>query len=173
MLNKIIGVALIIAAFAVEISWIALCFGSVIVGVVLLIFAPGILLAPFNILFALGLAFLAKGSLSDSDYYSYRSYGGYSSYGQGGSGYDSYSRQREAHTFTSGYSDMKRYYDILGCSMDDDFETIRRAYRDLSRQYHPDAIAGKGLSQEFVELATQKMQEINEAYAKIREARGR
>jgi DnaJ-domain-containing protein 1 len=29
------------------------------------------------------------------------------------------------------------------------------------------------LARKFVELATQKMQEINEAYAKIREARGR
>ena len=173
MLNKLIGVALIIAAFVVEISWIALCFGSVIVGIVLLIFAPGILLAPFNILFALGLAFLAKGSLSDSDYYSYRSYGGYGSYSQSGSGYDSYSRQREAPSYDSGYSQMKRYYDVLGCSMDDDFETIRRAYKDLSRKYHPDAIEGKGLSREFVELATQKMQEINEAYAKIKEERGR
>jgi DnaJ like chaperone protein len=57
--------------------------------------------------------------------------------------------------------------------MDDDFETIRNAYRKLSREYHPDAIAGKGLGPEFVELATRKMQEINEAYEKIKEARGR
>ena len=85
MLNKLIGVALIIAAFAVEVSWLAFCFGSVLIGILLLLFAPGILLAPFNILLTLGLAFLAKGTIRESEYgsYSYRSY----NHGAGGGGY--------------------------------------------------------------------------------------
>ena len=57
MLKKTIGIALIAAAFVVEFLWLGLAFGSIIVGLVLLIFAPGILLAPFSILMGLGLAF--------------------------------------------------------------------------------------------------------------------
>ena len=59
MFKKLIGIALIIAAFVVEAMWLGAAFGSVVVGVVLLIFAPAILLLPFNVLFAMGVAFLA------------------------------------------------------------------------------------------------------------------
>ena len=55
-MNVIIGVASFIAGFAiwgiaitVLLSWLAFCFGSVIIGVFLLIFAPHILLAPLAI----------------------------------------------------------------------------------------------------------------------------
>ena len=171
MFYKLIGIALIIAAFVVEISWIALCFGSVIVGIVLLIFAPGILIVPFNILFGLGLAFFAKGSLSGFDSHSYKSHE--YRYGYRNGSHDDSSYRQDSTIHREPDAGMQHYYDILGCSMDDDFETIRNAYRKLSREYHPDAIAGKGLGPDFVELATRKMQEINEAYEKIKEARGR
>ena len=170
MLNKLIGVALIIAAFAVEISWLAFCFGSVLIGILLLLFAPGILLAPFNILLTLGLAFLAKGTIRESEYgsYSYRSY----NRSAGGGGY-SYDRYDEPPAYTTYDTGLKKYYDVLGCSESDDFATIKKAYKDLSRKFHPDAVEGKGLSEEFVVFATQRMQEINEAYQKIKESRGR
>ena len=169
MLNKLIGVALIIAAFATEISWLAFCFGSVLIGVLLLLFAPGILLAPFNILFALGLAFLAKGTIRESGYGSYRyRYSYRRGREEGGYGYG----RQEPPAYAARESDMKRYYDLLGCSESDDFETIKKAYKNLSRKFHPDAVEGKGLGEEFVRFATQRMQEINEAYHKIKEQRG-
>lgn len=49
MLKWIIGVGIIIGAVIVEISWLAICFGSIILGVVLLFFATDILFAPFTI----------------------------------------------------------------------------------------------------------------------------
>ena len=171
MLNKIIGTILIIAAFVVEASWLGVCFGSVIVGIVLLIFAPGILFAPFNILFTMGLAFFARDSISNANDYSY-SYRSYSSdRSSGGYSYYSYGQQNST-PFDSYDTGMKKYYDTLGCKPDDDFETVKKAYRKLSREFHPDSIEGKGLGDEFVEYATRRMQEINEAYAKIKEARG-
>jgi len=169
MLNKLIGIALIIAAVAVEISWLAFCFGSVLIGILLLLFAPGILLAPFNILLTLGLAFLAKGTIGESGYSSYR-YHSYNGDAGGGYGYDRYEESPSYTTYDTG---LKKYYDLLGCSESDDFATIKKAYKDLSKKFHPDAVEGKGLSEEFVVFATQRMQEINEAYHKIKESRGK
>ena len=48
------------------------------------------------------------------------------------------------------------YYKILGVSRDASQEEIQKAYRKLSRQYHPD-IAGKEFEDKF--------KEINEAYS--------
>lgn len=62
------------------------------------------------------------------------------------------------------------HYKILGCNREDPFSTIQQAYRRLAKEYHPDSFANK--PQEFIELATRKMQEINLAYQHICEERG-
>jgi hypothetical protein len=149
MFNKIIGTALIISAFVLEISWLALCFGSVIVGIVLLIFAPSILLAPFSILFTLGMAFFAKEKLSNGSYYHYQ-----------------YSNNYNYTNYSSG--GLKRYYKILGCEEGDSLEKVKKAYKDLSRKYHPDLIHSRGADDKEIEFAKRKMQEINEAYSAIK-----
>ncbi len=56
-----LGLGAIIAAFLVEAAWLGLCFGSVIVGIVLLIFASHLLFAPFILLYGGGLTLLAAG----------------------------------------------------------------------------------------------------------------
>ncbi|MDR2635394.1 MAG: hypothetical protein LBC08_01040 [Campylobacteraceae bacterium] len=45
----IIGIALIIFGICLEISWLGICFGSIILGIVLLLFAPHVLLLPLAI----------------------------------------------------------------------------------------------------------------------------
>ncbi len=45
----ILGTAIWVLTISVLISWWAICFGSIILGVILLIFAPHILLAPLLI----------------------------------------------------------------------------------------------------------------------------
>ena len=50
----------------------------------------------------------------------------------------------------------KNYYDILGISRDANTDQIKKAYRKLARQYHPD------VSKETD--AEERMQEINVAY---------
>lgn len=167
MFKILIGIALIISAFVIEAMWLGVCFGSVIVGVLLLIFAPGILFAPFNVLFVAGMAFFAYGQDTQADSqandYSYN-YDD-SDYEDNYDDYSQNSRVEEQHYSTN------KYYDILGCNMDDDLETIKRAYKNLSKKFHPDSVAGRGLDNEFVEFANKKMQEINEAYAQIKRER--
>ena len=52
-------------------------------------------------------------------------------------------------------------YQILGVDRDASDEEIKRAYRRLAKQYHPDANPGD-------EYAAKKMQEINDAYDRIK-----
>jgi DnaJ like chaperone protein len=54
------------------------------------------------------------------------------------------------------------YYEILGLQAGTDFEQIKKAYRKLSMQYHPDKVGHLG--EEFRNVAEEKMKEINAAY---------
>jgi DnaJ like chaperone protein len=51
-------------------------------------------------------------------------------------------------------------------------EEIKKSYRRLAREYHPDKLASKGLPEDFMKFATEKLQAINEAYDMIRQQRG-
>jgi len=62
-------------------------------------------------------------------------------------------------------------YKILGVSSNDEMSTIKKAYRKLVREYHPDIIKSQGKSEAYMQEATVKTQEINEAYEMIKEAR--
>lgn len=50
----IISGIIIVCAIIIEISWLAICFGSILLGVVLLIFAPHILFLPFTLGLTIG-----------------------------------------------------------------------------------------------------------------------
>ena len=63
-------------------------------------------------------------------------------------------------------------YEILGVSRDDDDGTIKKAYRKLIVENHPDKLMAQGLPQEFVDLANKKMAAINAAYDTVKKQRG-
>lgn len=63
-------------------------------------------------------------------------------------------------------------YDLLGVSERDSPEQIKKAYRRLTSQHHPDKLVSKGLPEEMMRLAAQKTREIREAYEQVRAARG-
>lgn len=49
---------------------------------------------------------------------------------------------------------------------------VKKAYRTKAKQFHPDELARHGLPPEVMQKATEQMARINEAYAKIKSARG-
>ncbi|WP_373036443.1 TerB family tellurite resistance protein [Sulfurimonas sp.] len=62
-------------------------------------------------------------------------------------------------------------YRLLGVSESDDISTIKKAYRKLIRQYHPDIIKSQGKDESYMQEATAKTQEINQAYEMIKKAK--
>ncbi|KAH7094863.1 hypothetical protein FB567DRAFT_511246 [Paraphoma chrysanthemicola] len=58
-------------------------------------------------------------------------------------------------------SKTKDYYKVLGVSRDADERDIKRAYRKLTKQHHPDKIGNQNITPEE---AQKKMASINEAY---------
>ena len=66
---------------------------------------------------------------------------------------------------------LKRYYDLLGVNESDSMEIIKKKYRDVIKNYHPDKIQGKGLPEDFIDFANKKLIDFNEAYNEIRKNR--
>ena len=62
----------------------------------------------------------------------------------------------------SGTASEEQYYAVLGLEPGEDFSAIKKAYRKLSMQYHPDKVGHLG--EEFKRVAEEKMKEINVAY---------
>jgi len=60
---------------------------------------------------------------------------------------------------------------ILGVNESDDMSTIKKTYRKLVRKYHPDIIKSQDKGDAYMEEATAKTQEINQAYEIIKEAK--
>ena len=76
-------------------------------------------------------------------------------------------------TFYTHKAEQKRFgiqnaYDVLGVSPQDDMESIKKKYRALVKEYHPDILMGQGKDQSIIDAATAKLQEINEAYETIK-----
>ncbi|NOG32615.1 co-chaperone DjlA [Halomonas sp. TBZ9] len=63
-------------------------------------------------------------------------------------------------------------YRVLGVSEQASDAEIKKAYRRLMSQNHPDKLAGKGLPESMREVAQARTSEIGNAYERIREARG-
>ncbi|RXJ90642.1 molecular chaperone DjlA [Arcobacter sp. CECT 8983] len=60
-------------------------------------------------------------------------------------------------------------YEVLGVKESDDMNTIKKAYRKLIREYHPDIISSQEKDEAYMEEATSKTQEINQAYQVIKD----
>ncbi len=58
-------------------------------------------------------------------------------------------------------------YLILGVERDAPVEAIRQRYRALVRENHPDRHIAAGVPEEMIEIATARMQKVNEAYDAI------
>lgn len=59
-------------------------------------------------------------------------------------------------------------YDILGVSQNTPDREVKKAYRRLISQHHPDKLVSKGLPEEMMKVAADKTHEIKQAYEKIK-----
>jgi len=69
-------------------------------------------------------------------------------------------------------ADQEDPYTILGVPHDISDVELRRHYRELIRENHPDRAMAKGLPEEFIDLANEKMAAINAAYERVAQHRG-
>lgn len=63
--------------------------------------------------------------------------------------------------------DLKDPYAVLGVAPDADLEAIRKRWRALVRETHPDRMIARGVPEEALKMATSRLAEINEAYEDI------
>jgi len=67
---------------------------------------------------------------------------------------------------------LQNAYTYLGVKEDVSDREVKKAYRRLLSQHHPDKLVSKGLPEEMMKLAAEKTHEIIQAYEAICEARG-
>ena len=89
-------------------------------------------------------------------------YGG-STYGNSSGGYRQGGNYQRTGTYTSNRS---RYYRILGLKDGASQEEIKKAYRQLAKEHHPDKFVNASDSEK--KFHESKMKEINEAYENLK-----
>lgn len=76
------------------------------------------------------------------------------------------------HRHSVKENSIDQAYALLGISAEATNDEVKKAYRALVREYHPDIIKSQGASDDYLKEATEKVQEINAAYEMIKKARG-
>lgn len=74
---------------------------------------------------------------------------------------------------SSSQTTLDGAYAMLGIDKSVSDAELKKTYRRLMSQHHPDKLVSKGLPEEMVQDATEKTQQIKSAYEKIRESRGK
>lgn len=131
-----------------------------------------------NIIIELGLSAYEYNSLKNafntggnSTYSSQGGFGGFSGFG----GFQGFEGFGEGFTGQNGYSSgpsqtslTKKYCEVLGVNEDASLNEIKKAYRVLAKEYHPDKLASEGMPADYLEFANKKIVEINEAYEQLK-----
>jgi len=94
-----------------------------------------------------------------------------------------WSRQRASQSFHRHYDEQRQHYTatpdslsdayaILGVQPNASEAVIKKAYRKLMNQHHPDKLAARGISADMLKMAKEKTQQISGAYNLIRKSKG-
>jgi DnaJ like chaperone protein len=67
---------------------------------------------------------------------------------------------------------LEQAYAKLGLTPKASDSEIKRAYRKLVSQYHPDKLVSRGLPEEMMEMAKTRVRDINTAYDQVKQSRG-
>ena len=78
---------------------------------------------------------------------------------------------RQAAGQPAGLS-VQEAHSVLDIATSSSDAEVKKAYRRLMSQHHPDKLVSKGLPEEMMELAKEKTQEIRSAYEVIKKSRG-
>ena len=100
--------------------------------------------------------------------------GFYQQYQQGAyqGGYQQYQQQNSGGYQHASGPTLNDAYKVLGVTESDEQNTVKRAYRRLMNEHHPDKLVAKGLPPEMMEMAKEKTQQIQAAYDLICKAKG-
>lgn len=71
-----------------------------------------------------------------------------------------------------GQDDGEDPYAVLGVARDATPETLRQTWRALMRENHPDSLTSRGVPEEFIRRAGDKVARINAAWDRIKKERG-
>ncbi len=66
---------------------------------------------------------------------------------------------------------LKEAYGMLGVGAGASDAEVKKAYRRMMNQHHPDKLVSKGLPKEMIDMATEKTQQIKAAYELIKHSR--
>lgn len=78
---------------------------------------------------------------------------------------------QQSHSQTQRPS-LDNAYAVLGVSRDISDAELKKTYRRLMSQHHPDKLVAKGMPEEMIKLANEKTGEIKSAYEQIKQSRG-
>lgn len=78
---------------------------------------------------------------------------------------------RNSGRHQSSRSALNAAYQALGIKKTDSDADIKKTYRRLIREFHPDKLMGQGLPEDMVKKATERSQEIQAAYDLIKKSR--
>lgn len=159
-MKTVFGVAIIAFGIFLEVLWLSVCFGTVFIGILLLIFAPAILFFPFNFFLTIGLIVMGKKPKLNSSNFRYEKH----YYNHNNNNYN-----KQNNTYEVNTNNLDKYYEVLESNQNDSFEVIKNNYRRLIKEYHYDSIASKNLPPDMIKFAEEKTKSLNEAYSIIKD----
>jgi len=118
---------------------------------------------------ALLVKILAELGLTEYEYMSIKRYFTQSTRQQSYSynGYNGYTERSR----TSSVDLISKYSKVLGVSEKADLMEIKKAYRKLAKEHHPDKMSSEGMPEDYTQYANQRIVEINEAYEYLKKVK--
>lgn len=86
--------------------------------------------------------------------------------------YSSSGQQQSHYTQTPPRDRLADAYQALGLTADCSDADLKKAYRKLMSENHPDKLMAKGVPDDLLKLATERSQDISNAYEVIKTSRG-
>ncbi len=85
-----------------------------------------------------------------------------------GGAYDHFSNQQGHQSNYTSATDIDSAYATLGVEKTASMSEIKKAYRRLMSKHHPDKLQGEGVTEQMLELAKERAQQIQAAYDVIK-----